>query len=325
MEIKNIAILTSGGDCQGMNTTVNIVVRIATLKGLNVYGVRQGYRGLCENNFVKLTNANVENISSLGGTILKTARFPEFKEDEIVDKAVNNLKERNIDALIIIGGDGSFRGAKSLMEKGIDIIAIPGTIDNDLRYTDKCLGFDTAVNNACNFIENVKQTMGALDRGVIFEVMGRYCGDIALHTAAATAADIVAVPEKPTSEEEFIQKVKDCITINKKVPTVVIAEKLYDIEKVTKRLNEETGIEFKSSVVGYVQRGGAPSVWDRTLAMQFGVRAVELITKGILNKAIGIKGNNVFEMNINDALHCEYNYNYELLNLFYLLNTKVED
>ena len=157
MEIKNIAILTSGGDCQGMNTTVNIVVRIATLKGLNVYGVRQGYRGLCENNFVKLTNANVENISSLGGTILKTARFPEFKEDEIVDKAVNNLKERNIDALIIIGGDGSFRGAKSLMEKGIDIIAIPGPIDNDLRYTDRCLGFDTAVNNACNFIENVKQ------------------------------------------------------------------------------------------------------------------------------------------------------------------------
>ena len=325
MEVKNIAILTSGGDCQGMNTTVNIVVRIATLKGLNVYGVRQGYRGLFENDFVKLTNANVENISSLGGTILKTARFPEFKEDEVIDKCVNNLKERNIDALIIIGGDGSFRGANALSEKGVDIIAIPGTIDNDLRYTDKCLGFDTAVNNACDFIENVKQTMSALDRGVIFEVMGRYCGDIALHAAAATACDIVAVPEKPTSEEEFIQKVKDCITINKKVPTVVIAEKLYDIKNVTQRLNEETGVEFKSSVVGYVQRGGAPSVWDRTLAMQFGVRAVELITKGILNKAIGIKGNSIFEIDIKDALHCEYNYNYELLNLFYLLNTKVED
>lgn len=325
MEVKNIAILTSGGDCQGMNTTVNIVVRIATLKGLNVYGVRQGYRGLFENDFVKLTNANVENISSLGGTILKTARFPEFKEDEVIDKCVNNLKERNIDALIIIGGDGSFRGANALSEKGVDIIAIPGTIDNDLRYTDKCLGFDTAVNNACDFIENVKQTMSALDRGVIFEVMGRYCGDIALHAAAATACDIVAVPEKPTSEEEFIQKVKDCITINKKVPTVVIAEKLYDIKNVTQRLNEETGVEFKSSVVGYVQRGGAPSVWDRTLAMQFGVRAVELITKGIFNKAIGIKGNSIFEVDINDALHCEYNYNYELLNLFYLLNTKVED
>lgn len=325
MEVKNIAILTSGGDCQGMNTTVNIVVRVATLKGLNVYGVRQGYRGLFENDFVKLTNANVENISSLGGTILKTARFPEFKEEEVIEKCVNNLKERNIDALIIIGGDGSFRGAKALSEKGVDIIAIPGTIDNDLRYTDKCLGFDTAVNNACDFIENVKQTMSALDRGVIFEVMGRYCGDIALHAAAATACDIVAVPEKPTSEEEFIQKVKDCITINKKVPTVVIAEKLYDIKNVTQRLNEETGVEFKSSVVGYVQRGGAPSVWDRTLAMQFGVRAVELITKGILNKAIGIRGNSIFEVDIEDALHCEYNYNYELLNLFYLLNTKVED
>ena len=325
MEVKNIAILTSGGDCQGMNATVNIVVRVATLKGLNVYGVRQGYKGLYDNNFVKLTNANVENISSLGGTILKTARFPEFKEEEVVDVAVENLKNKNIDALIVIGGDGSFRGAKVLMSKGINVIAIPGTIDNDLRYTDKCLGFDTAVNNASNFIENVKQTMGALDRGVVFEVMGRYCGDIALHVASATACDIVAVPEKPTSEEEFIQKIKECITVNKKVPTIVMAEKLYDIKNIVQRLNEETKIEFKGSVVGYIQRGGAPSVLDRTLAMQFGVRAVDLILKGIHNKAIGIRGNNIFEINIDDALHSEYNYNYELLNLFYLLNTKVED
>ncbi len=325
MKVKNIAILTSGGDCQGMNATINIVVRVATLKGLNVYGVKQGYKGLYDNNFVKLTNSNVENISSIGGTILKTARFPEFKEEEVVDVAVQNLKKNKIDALIIIGGDGSFRGAKTLMQKGVNLVAIPGTIDNDLRYTDKCLGFDTAVNNACNFIENVKQTMSALDRGVIFEVMGRYCGDIALHAAAATACDIVAVPEKPTSEEEFIQKIKDSIINNKKIPTVVIAEKLYDINNITKRLNEETGIEFKSSVVGYIQRGGAPSVLDRTLAMQFGVRAVELILKGIFDKAIGIKGNNIFEIDIDDALHCEYNYNYELLNLFYLLNNKVEN
>jgi len=323
MELQNIAILTSGGDCQGMNITINIVVRIATLKGLNVFGVREGYKGLYENNFVKLNNSNVENISSIGGTVLKTARFPQFKEEAVVNQAVHNLKERNIDALIIIGGDGSYRGAKELMEKGVNIIAIPGTIDNDLRYTDRCLGFDTAVNNASNFVDNVKQTMSALNRGVVFEVMGRYCGDIALYTASATACDIVMVPEKPTTEDEFIQKVKDCININGKVPTIVIAEKLYDIEKITQRLNNETNIEFKSSVVGYVQRGGAPSVYDRTLAMQFGVRAVELIAKGIYNKAIGIKGNKIFEMNIDEALHCEYNYNYELLNLFYLLNTKV--
>lgn len=322
MEVKNIAILTSGGDCQGMNATLNIVVRIATLKGINVYGVKHGYKGLYECSFMRLTNANVENISSLGGTILKTARFPEFKEDEVVEKCAQNLKEHNIDALIVIGGDGSFRGAKALMGKGVNIIAIPGTIDNDLRYTDKCLGFDTAVNNASDYIQNVKQTMSALDRGVVIEVMGRYCGDIALYCAAATASDILAVPEKPTSEEEFVAKIKESIAVNKRAPIVVIAEKLYDVRKLAERLNNETNVEFKYSIVGYVQRGGAPSVYDKTLAMQFGVRAVELITKGILNKAIGIKGNSIFEIGIDEALHCEYNYNYELLNLFYLLNTK---
>lgn len=323
MEVKNIAILTSGGDCQGMNTTLNIVVRIATMKGLNVYGVKQGYKGLYESSFVKLTNASVENISSIGGTILKTARFPEFKEDEVVAKCAKNLQEHNIDALIVIGGDGSFKGAKALMSKGVNIIAIPGTIDNDLRYTDKCLGFDTAVNNASDYIQNVKQTMSALDRGVIIEVMGRYCGDIALYSAAATACDVLAVPEKPTGEEEFIAKIKENIAITKKAPVVVIAEKLFDVKHIAERLNQETNIEFKYSIVGYIQRGGAPSVYDKILAMQFGVRAVELITKGIFNKAIGIKGNNIFEIGIDDALHCEYNYNYELLNLFYLLNTKV--
>ncbi len=322
MEVKNIAILTSGGDCQGMNTTLNIVVRIATMKGLNVYGVKQGYKGLYDSSFVKLNNANVENISSLGGTILKTARFPEFKENAIVEKCAKNLQDHNIDALIVIGGDGSFKGAKALMNKGVNVIAIPGTIDNDLRYTDKCLGFDTAVNNASNYVQNIKQTMSALDRGVIIEVMGRYCGDIALYTAAATACDILIVPEKPTGEDEFVAKVKESIAINKRPPVIVIAEKLYDVKHITERLNQETNIEFKYSVVGYVQRGGAPSVYDKILAMQFGVRAVELITKGIFNKAIGIKGNNIFEINIDDALHCEYNYNYELLNLFYLLNTK---
>ena len=323
MQVKNIAILTSGGDCQGMNATLSIVVRVAYMKGIKVIGVKRGYRGLYESDFVDLTIDSVENISSLGGTILKTARFPEFKEDAIVSKCAENLRKQKIDALIVIGGDGSFNGAKKLIAKGINIIAIPGTIDNDLRYTDKCLGFDTAVNKASTVISNIKETMSALDRGVIIEVMGRYCGDIALYSAAATACDILAVPEKPTSQEDFIKKIKEYIEINKKSPTVVVAEKLYDIKELTERLNKETNVEFKSAVVGYVQRGGAPSVYDRTLAMQFGVRAVELITSGIFNKALGIKGNSVFETSIDEALHCEYNYNYELLNLFYLLNKKV--
>lgn len=320
MEVKNIAILTSGGDCQGMNATVNIVVRIANQNGIKVYGIMQGFKGLCEDNFVLLNDESVENISSLGGTVLKTARFPQFKEDSVVAKGVENLKKHFIDALIVIGGDGSFRGAKRLEEMGVNIIAIPGTIDNDLRYTDKCLGFDTAVNNATNYIENVKQTMSALNRGVIFEVMGRYCGDIALYSASATACNIIAVPEKPITEAELLEKIILKTKTNKNAPIVVVAEKMFDVQKLTNILNEKTNIEFKCSQVGYIQRGGAPSVGDRTLAMQFGVRAVELLIKGIFNKALGIRGNSIFETSIDEALHSDYNYNYELLNLFYLLN-----
>ena len=320
MEVKNIAILTSGGDCQGMNATINIVVRIANQNNLKVYGVVQGYKGLYEDNFILLNDEAVENISSLGGTVLKTARFPEFKEDFVVEKAVENLKRHFIDALIIIGGDGSFRGAAKLADLGVNVIAIPATIDNDLRYTDKCLGFDTAVNNATNYIENVKQTMSALNRGVIFEVMGRYCGDIALYCASATACDVIAVPEKPITEEELLEKIKQKVESSKKAPIVVVAEKMFDVERLTKILNEQTNIEFKCSQVGYIQRGGAPSVGDRTLAMQFGVRAVELLLKGIFNKALGIRGNQIFETSLTESLHSDYNYNYELLNLFYLLN-----
>lgn len=320
MEVKNIAILTSGGDCQGMNATVNIVVRIANQNGLKVYGVMEGFKGLCEDNFILLNDEAVENISSLGGTVLKTARFPQFKEDEVVMQGVENLKKRFIDALIVIGGDGSFRGAKRLAEMGVNIIAIPGTIDNDLRYTDKCLGFDTAVNNATNYIENVKQTMSALNRGVIFEVMGRYCGDIALYCASATACNVIAVPEKPITEKELLEKIILKTQTCKHAPIVVVAEKMFDVQKLTDILNKKTNIEFKCSQVGYIQRGGAPSVGDRTLAMQFGVRAVELLIKGIFNKALGIRGNSIFETTIDEALHSDYNYNYELLNLFYLLN-----
>lgn len=319
--IKNIAILTSGGDCQGMNATVSIVVRLACKKGYNVFGVVEGYKGLYENKFVKLSVQDVENIDFFGGTVLKTSRFPEFKKLEVIAKSIENLKSHNIDALIVIGGDGSYRGAKELISMGVNVIAIPGTVDNDLRYTDKCLGFDTAVNNATSYIENVKQTMSSLNRGVVFELMGRYCGDIALYVASATACDIIAVPEKPISEEELILKIKEHIKRTKKPPVVVIAEKMFDVKEIVEKLNQQTNIEFKWSIVGYVQRGGAPSVGDRILAMQFGVRAIDLISKGIFNKAIGIRGNSIIETDIDSAIHCEYNYNYELLNLFYLLNS----
>ena len=321
MELKNIAVLTSGGDSQGMNSTINIIVNACTQKGFNIFGILEGYKGLYEDKFVKLNLDNVQNIYSLGGTILKTARFPKFKEADVLGKSIENLRKHKIDALIVIGGDGSFRGAKELADMGVNIVGIPATIDNDLRYTDKSLGFDTAVNNACSYVENVKQTMYSLGRGVIFEVMGRYCGDIALYSACGTAADVVALPEKPITEAELIEKIKERISKTKRAPIVIVAEKMFDIKEIAERLNSETNVEFKYSVVGYVQRGGMPSVEDKTLAMQFGVRAVELISKGIFNVVVGIKNNQIFEMNIDKALKSDYNFNYDLLNLFYQLNS----
>lgn len=321
MEMKNVAILTSGGDSQGMNSVVSVFVRVATQKGYNVFGVLEGYKGLAEDKFVKLTTGDLENVSFLGGTVLKTARFPQFKEAEVVGKSIENLKKHKIDALVVVGGDGTYRGAKDLADMGVNVIGIPATIDNDLRYTDYCLGFNTAVNNACIFMENVKQTMSSLNRGVVFEVMGRYCGDIALYSACSTASNVIAVPEKPINEDELVAKIKESILKTKTAPTVVVAEKMFDLKTLVERLNNETKFEFKHSVVGYVQRGGSPTMMDQMLAMQFGVRAVELISKGIFNVAIGIKNRQVIEMNIDKALHCEYNFNYDLLNSFYLLNS----
>lgn len=321
MGVSKIAILTSGGDCQAMNATINIITRVATFRKLKVMGILQGYKGLYENKFVPLSLADVENISSYGGTILKTSRFPQFQNENVLDKCVQNLKANHIDVLIVVGGDGSYHGAQLLRDRGVNIIAIPATIDNDLRYTDKCLGFDTAVNNVCNYVENVKQTMQAMDRGVVFEVMGRYCGDIALYSASATACDIVAVPEKPMSEQELLEKVKHHLSTKKTPPTIVVAEKLFDIVSLADKLTKQTGVQFRYSIVGYTQRGGSPSVEDKTLAMQFGVRAVELAEKGIFNCAIGIKGKDVFEIPLDQALSADYSFNYELLSLFYLLNS----
>ena len=320
MKSNKIAVLTSGGDAQGMNAALSIITRVALHMGMEVYGVERGYRGLYKGDFVHLDMHSIENIENLGGSMLKTSRFPDFQKEKILKKCVENIKKENFDCVIVIGGDGSFKGAQTLISHGVKVIGIPATVDNDLRYTEKCLGFDTAVNNACEYMINVKQTMSSLDRGAVFEVMGRYCGDIALYSAASTACDIIAVPEKPIKEEEIISKAKECMEKSGHIPTIVVAEKLFDVRSLAQKLTQVTGTEFKYSIVGYVQRGGAPTVGDKTLAMQFGVRAVELAKKGVYNKAIGIKGRKIFETTFDKALSAEYNFNYELLNLFYLLN-----
>ncbi len=318
--IKNIAILTSGGDSQGMNACVNIIVKFASFNYINVYAVRNGYQGLIDDKIEPISYDDVRNISHLGGTVLKSARSKEFMTLEGQNKAVDNLKKHEIDALIVIGGDGSFRGVMELNELGVKTIAIPATIDNDLDYTDNSLGFDSAVNIAANAIESVKQTMSALDRCSVIEVMGRHCGDIALYSAAACACDVVVIPEKPITTEQIIEKVKTCRERGILSPTIVVAENLIDIQELAKRIQTETGVETKTDVLGYIQRGGAPSVRDRMLALEFGVKAIELLVAGRYNRAIGIKNNKIIDLSMEAALYAPERFNDVLYNLFETLN-----
>lgn len=321
MRTKKIAILTSGGDCAGMNTLINILVRVSTQRGFRVVGIKNGFKGLYGSDFTPLINDYVKDIYSLGGTILKTSRFKDLATDFLSDECAGNLKKAGIEVLIIIGGDGSLVGAQDLMVKGVHVIFIPATIDNDLRYTKKSIGFDTAVNNACQYIENVKQTMQSLSRGVVFEVMGKYCGDIALYTAISSASDIIAVPEKPINEKELFDKVKDCIFKKNKIPTIIVSENMFDVRELAEKLTNLTHVDFKYSVVGYIQRGGNPTVIDKALAVQYGVFAIDLIEKGIYNKAIGMNASgNIVGIDIDKARTGEDNYNYSMLRLFYQLN-----
>lgn len=316
---KKIAVLTSGGDAQGMNTCLAILVRVAKQKGIKMLGVKRGYKGLYEDDFIELNIQKVTNIESLGGSILKTSRFVDFMKDSVVKKCVENLKKYKVDALIVLGGDGSFKGCQVLIAHGVHVIGIPCTIDNDLRYTERCLGFDSAVNNASRYMLDVKQSIQSLSKGVVYEVMGRYCGDIALYSAASTACDILAVPEKRITEREIIKKAKDLIEKGH-IPTIVVAEKMFDVCSLATKLTKTTGVDFKYSIVGYIQRGGEPTVADKTLAMEYAVRAMQLVSQGIYNKAIGISGRNVFDVSFDEALNAEYNFNEELFNLFQLLN-----
>lgn len=319
--IRKIAVLTSGGDCQGMNACLNIIVKMAEFNYISVYGVKNGYQGLIDNDIVELKYNDVRNISHLGGTVLKSARSQEFMTLEGQKKAAKNLKDREIDALIVIGGDGSFRGVMALNSLGVKTAAIPGTIDNDLHYTESTLGFDTAVNVAANAIESIKQTMAALDRCSVIEVMGRNCGAIALHSAAACCAEVVVLQEKPFTRRKIVRAIKRAKDRGIDSPTVVVAENLFDIKELAKEIETTLGIETKTSVLGYIQRGGAPSVADRILAMQYGVKAIELLVSGKFNRAIGIKNGKIIDVSMEAAIDTNSNFNEVLFDLFSKLNS----
>ena len=294
-KIKRIGVLTSGGDAPGMNAAIRAVVRTGLYYGLEVFGIMRGYQGMIEDDIVQMQSRSVANIIQRGGTILKTARCKDFFEYEGRKKAYDNLKKRGIDGLVIIGGDGSFRGAKKFHEDfDIPSIGLPGTIDRDIAGTDLTIGFDTAVNTAVEAIDKIRDTADAHDRLFIIEVMGRDAGFIALHSGIATGAENILIPERKTDIEALIVSLQEKTKRKKLVNLIVVAEgdEFKGADGVDKMLKSHLpDLDTRICVLGHIQRGGSPSAMDRLIASRMGYHAVDCLISGQYNMMIGIKEN----------------------------------
>ncbi|MCF2648679.1 MULTISPECIES: 6-phosphofructokinase [Bacillaceae] len=302
MTVKRIGVLTSGGDAPGMNAAVRAVVRKAIFHGVEVYGVIGGYAGLISGNFKKLEVGSVGDIIHRGGTFLFSARCEEFKTKEGQQKGIEQLKKHNIDGLVVIGGDGSYMGAKALTEQGYPCVGVPGTIDNDIPGTEFTIGFDTALNTVIDAIDKIRDTATSHERTFIIEVMGRNAGDIALWAGLAGGAETILIPEEGFNLEEIIGRLKKGQERGKKHSIIVVAEGVASGVEIGKLIEENTDFDTRVSVLGHMQRGGSPTAQDRVLASRLGAYAVELLVEGKGGRAVGIEKNQLVDYDIIEAL-----------------------
>lgn len=301
--MKSIAVLTSGGDAPGMNPAVRAVVRTACQRGIKVYGVDRGYTGLINGDIHEMNLRSVSDIITRGGTILYSARCPEFKTEEGLQKAVATCKKFGIDGMVIIGGDGSFRGARDLSLRGIPCIGLPGTIDNDISCTDYTIGYDTCLNTIVQMVDRIRDTSESHDRCTVVEVMGRGAGYLALEAGIAVGATSIIVPEVEYDiERDVIARICEFQKTGKKHFIVIVAEGVGGTAEIAKKIEAETGVESRATILGHVQRGGSPTARDRIMASQMGSRAVDLLTQGIGNRVIGIRDNKIVDFDIFEAL-----------------------
>lgn len=316
MNLKRIAVLTSGGDAPGMNAAVRAVTRKAIYEGLEVYGVYNGYQGLIEGDLVELNLGSVGDIIQRGGTFLRSARCPEFRTEEGRAKAVEQLKKFNIDALVVIGGDGSYRGAQKLTELGFPTVGIPGTIDNDIPGTDATIGFDTALNTALDAIDKIRDTASSHERTYVIEVMGRDAGDIALYAGLAGGAESILVPERPEDLGAIVDRINHGVARGKKHSIVVVAEGAGSADEIGKLIAEKTNSDTRVTILGHIQRGGSPTAADRVLASRMGAYAVEILLEGKAGRVVGIRGGKMMDLDIDDALdHNKHTLDMELIDL----------
>ncbi len=302
-QIRTVGVLTSGGDAPGMNAAIRAVVRTALAKGLKVRGIRRGYHGLLKEEIIDLSARDVSDTIQRGGTILQTARCQAMRTEEGQQKAAAICKKYGIDALVVIGGDGSFAGAQKLAELGVKVIGLPGTIDLDIACTDYTIGFDTAVNTAMEAIDKVRDTSTSHERCSIIEVMGRDAGYLALWCGIANGAERILMPEEHDyNEEELIQDIMECKRRGKKNYIIINAEGIGDTMNMAKRLEEATGIETRATIIGHMQRGGSPTCKDRVYASTMGAMAVELLVQGKYNRVVGYTNGKFVDYDINEAL-----------------------
>lgn len=299
--MKRIAILTSGGDAPGMNAAIRAVVRACKIKNIRVYGVRNGFQGLLDEDIEELNRKSVSEKLSKGGTFLGTARVADFYKEEVQAKAADNLKRRGIDGLVTIGGDGTFRGALGLSKKGISVIAIPGTIDNDIEGTDFTIGFDTALQTAVEAVDKLKDTSSSHRRCSIVEVMGRECGDLAIWTGIASGAEFVVAKEVGYHIDDIIENVREAAEV-KNHAIIIVAENMVDINELAKIISEKTPFSARTTILGHIQRGGTPTARDRVLASQMGAKAVDALLEGESGNAVCIRNNQIITVPIEDAL-----------------------
>jgi len=319
--VQRIGVLTSGGDAPGMNAAVRAVVRTGIFHGLDVYGISNGYYGLYHDEIELLDRRSVSDIVNRGGTFLGSARFPEFKDLEIRKHAIKNLEKHGIEALVVIGGDGSYMGAKTLTELGYPCIGIPGTIDNDVAGTDYTIGFYTALDTALDAIDRLRDTSSSHKRLSVVEIMGRHCGDLTVAAAVCSGAEFAVIPEVEYSEEKLIADLCRHVETGKKHGVICVTEKICDVYDIARKTEEATGLETRATVLGHIQRGGAPNAFDRMLASRMGAYAVKLLMQGEAGKCIGIQANKLTYHDIIDALENMVRpYNPHLLELCYKLS-----
>ncbi len=310
--MKTIGVLTSGGDAPGMNAAVRAVVRAGCENGFRVMGIRRGYNGLMQGDMFEMNLRSVSNIINRGGTVLYSARSPEFKTEEGLQKALKVAKDVNMEGIVVIGGDGSFRGARDLSLRGVNCVGIPGTIDNDIACSDYTIGYDTAMNTVLEMVDRLRDTSESHDRCSVVEVMGRRAGYIALNAGIACGATSILIPEVEYDfQRDVIDRMKRTQKTGKKHFIIIVAEGIGGVEEMAKRIEAETGVETRATVLGHVQRGGHPTVRDRVTASLMGHKAVELLKAGIGNRVLAINKDEIVDYDIFEALNMKKSLNIE--------------